>query len=160
MRKTASPDVLRDTRALLETVRELGKKRSLRDPISLALEEMRFTPAQVHCLLWLGSDGELTMGEIASRLGITEKTITGVVDRLENDGQVRRVRSEDDRRIVRVHLTAKGAAIYRRFDASLQKKIALVLSTLSAAERRALLGIIKKISERLPALIEKGVSPL
>src|SRR5438270_307443 len=102
MRNNSQADILSQAQELQEILLELGRKRPLRDPICQALDDLQFTPAQAHSLLWLGAEGGLTMGAIAGRLGITEKTMTGVIDRLEADGYVARARSLKDRRVVNV----------------------------------------------------------
>src|SRR5207249_87527 len=48
--------------------------------------------------------GRLTAGELAKETGLTTASITGVVDRLEEAGYVRRERDTRDRRRVVVHL--------------------------------------------------------
>jgi DNA-binding MarR family transcriptional regulator len=89
------------------------------------------------------------MGELARRIGITEKTITGVVDRLEDDGQLARVRNEADRRVIRVKLTPAGEEQYRRIDRHIQEKLTGLMSLLDASDRRALLRIFEKLLQRL-----------
>jgi DNA-binding MarR family transcriptional regulator len=48
--------------------------------------------------------GPISAGELAKRVGVTSGAITGVVDRLERDGWVRRVRDPHDRRRVIVEM--------------------------------------------------------
>jgi DNA-binding MarR family transcriptional regulator len=50
--------------------------------------------------------GPTTAGELAKLVGVTSGAITGVIDRLERDGWVRRTRDPDDRRRVVVEMTA------------------------------------------------------
>ena len=101
-----------DATQLHHLLMDLGRHRSLRDPVGALCEDMQLTPPQAHTLMWLGEDGALTMGVLARRAGITEKTITGVVDRLEASGLLERVRSEEDRRSVSVRLTEKLSLIH------------------------------------------------
>jgi DNA-binding MarR family transcriptional regulator len=152
MQNIPSPEVLRDSQELRRLLFACGRQRSLRDPIASMIEELRFTPAQLHTLLWLGAESTLTMGEMAGRLGITEKTITGVVDRLETEGYVRRVRNVRDRRVVRAELTRKGAAAQQRFEAAIQAKLNDFLALLESEERRTLIRIVQKLCERLTAV--------
>jgi DNA-binding MarR family transcriptional regulator len=151
MRTIYPPDILQDGRELFEILRELGRKRSLRDPIATAVEQMRFTPAQVHSILWLGTDGAMTMGDIATRLGITEKTITGVIDRLEDEQLVKRQRGARDRRVIQVVLTRKGAGVHRRISAALDQKMLFLMSQLDPGQRRSLLDIMRTLSTRVIA---------
>jgi DNA-binding MarR family transcriptional regulator len=150
MRNTANQDIRREVAELEETLRELGRKRPLRDPMTQAVEELGFTPAQVHTLFWLGAEGAMTMGELAGRVCITEKTITGVVDRLEREEYLQRTRSDEDRRVVHVQLTRKGQATYRRFDTELKERLTRILSLLDPEDRRSLIRILQTICERLP----------
>src|SRR5579862_3079248 len=52
------------------------------------------------CADILARTGPITAGELARRTGLTTGAITGVIDRLEKAGFVRRVRDENDRRRV------------------------------------------------------------
>jgi DNA-binding MarR family transcriptional regulator len=150
MRNISNSDISADGEKLRTLMQELGRRRPLRDPVTSLLEELKFTPAQCHTLLWLGLERGLTMGEIAGRLGITEKTVTGVIDRLEADGFVSRIRSAEDRRVVRVRLTRKGSGIYRGFERLLRARVDGLMRLLEPAERQALIRIFEKILERLP----------
>ncbi len=135
-------------RLLLTT---LGRKRSLRDPLASACEQMQLTPSQVHALMWLGQDGTLTMGELARRIGITEKTVTGVVDRLEREGFVQRERSATDRRVVRCSLASGGQQAYQRLDRMIQQQMGVFLEMLDATDRKALFRLLEKLVRRLDA---------
>jgi MarR family transcriptional regulator, 2-MHQ and catechol-resistance regulon repressor len=73
--------------------------------------------AQVDVLVALASAQEttLTCSEIAEKTLITKGGITGVLDKLEARGLVRRTPSRDDRRSILVRLTAKGVEFFRKF---------------------------------------------
>jgi DNA-binding MarR family transcriptional regulator len=123
----------------------LGRLHSLRDPLARRCERMDLTAPQIHALLWLGKDGALTMGELAQRLGITEKTVTGVVDRLEREGHVRRERSPKDRRVICCRLTATGTRLSRKLDKTVVQDMERMLEHLDATDRRALFRILEKL---------------
>lgn len=75
------------------------------------------TVAQIDVMRTLaGAEGEgLSCSEIADRTLITKGGITGILDRLEARGLIKRVPSRDDRRSVLVRLSAKGVELYRKF---------------------------------------------
>ena len=123
----------------------LGRLHSLRDPLAGCCERTQLTAPQIHALLWLGQDEALTMGELARRLGITEKTVTGVVDRLEREGHVQRERSPEDRRVVHCRLTAVGARLYRKLERTVLQGMGRMLEQLDASDRRALFRILEKL---------------
>jgi DNA-binding MarR family transcriptional regulator len=60
---------------------------------------------------------EVTVGTIAERLQIQHHSTVELVDRMENRGLVRRLRSADDRRRVLVSLTARGETLLARLSA-------------------------------------------
>jgi DNA-binding transcriptional ArsR family regulator len=60
----------------------------------------------LNCLNILALGGRMTAGDLARRTGLTTASITGVLDRLEEAGFVRRERDPDDRRRVIVRLDA------------------------------------------------------
>jgi MarR family transcriptional regulator, 2-MHQ and catechol-resistance regulon repressor len=74
------------------------------------------TLAQVDVLMALGNadDASLTCSEIAEKTLITKGGITGILDRLEARGLVKRINSRDDRRSVMVRLSAKGIELFRK----------------------------------------------
>ncbi len=138
-----------DARELHDRFLAIARRRPLRDPLAASCEALGLTPPQLHALLWLGHDGPLAMGELARRVAVTEKTVTGLVDRLERDGLLRRDRDAADRRVVRVTLTRRGAAASREIDEGMHAGLARVLALLDQADRRALFRILDHLTARL-----------
>ncbi len=66
------------------------------------------------CLDVLDWTGPITAGELARRVGITSGAVTGVIDRLEQMGFVRRGSDPTDRRRVIVELTYEAPEAQRR----------------------------------------------
>nr|AYM52270.1 transcriptional regulator MarR family [Stigmatella aurantiaca Sg a15] len=134
---------------LLQLMYALGRRRSLRDPIAGLCEQFQFTPPQIHTLLWLGQDGPLTMGDLARRLGITEKTVTGVVDRLEREGHLQRERVHEDRRVVRCRLTSIGEQTSQQLHLLVNQALSQLLEMLDGSDRKALFRIMEKLIRKL-----------
>jgi len=65
-------------------------------------------------LLLLAQGRADTVATCARESGIDASSMTRMLDRLESKGLVRRVRSEADRRVVRIELTAQGAKAAQR----------------------------------------------
>lgn len=72
------------------------------------LRRFGLTVPQADVIFTLGNTDGMTFKELGELTLITKGTLTGVVDRLEARGLVRRVQEPDDRRRTRVCLTAKG----------------------------------------------------
>lgn len=124
----------------------IGRRWSVRDPMFTLLEELSLTPAQLHTIIWLGKDGELSMGTLAERLAISEKTVTGLVDRLERDGLVMRERNENDRRRVLAGLTAEGKSMAEHLRHRFMERVTTMLTLFDEEERAALFGIMEKLA--------------
>ncbi len=79
--------------------------------VAQGLAPAGITPAQLTALRLLDTDPEPpTVSELARRLQYENQAMTGLLDRLERHGWVRRVRDLPDRRAIRVELTAAGRA--------------------------------------------------
>jgi DNA-binding MarR family transcriptional regulator len=77
----------------------------------LAAEQLGVNETDLHCLNIVENGGGLSAGDLAILSGLTSGAVTGVVDRLERVGYVRRVGDPADRRRVRVEVTP---AFYER----------------------------------------------
>jgi DNA-binding MarR family transcriptional regulator len=128
----------------------------MRDPVALLCEDLQLTHPQVHGVLWLGYEGPLTMGVLARRAGISEKSITGVMDRLEAMGFVERVRTPGDRRAVSAQLTPAGHALHRQMDAHIDAGLGRVLALLEPSDQAALFGLLGRLAERMQAAHPPG----
>ena len=64
--------------------------------------------SEMHTLVAIGRQNPKPMSEVASELMISVSTLSIAISKLENRGYVRRIKSESDRRVVRVALSAKG----------------------------------------------------
>jgi DNA-binding transcriptional ArsR family regulator len=74
-----------------------------------AADRLGLNATDLNCLNILSFSGELTAGELARETGLTTASITGVADRLEEAGYVRRERDPRDRRRVVIRLVLKSA---------------------------------------------------
>ncbi len=102
-------------------------------------------------LLNVGTQEALTMSEIANALQLTLSSVTALVDKLEAKAFVTRQRSLEDRRIVRVSLTAEGRQLYELVE-NAQREISLsVLKVLTREEQDMLLALFRKVAAKLRA---------
>src|SRR6516225_11699262 len=74
-----------------------------------AADRIGINATDLNCLNILTFRGEMTAGELARETGLTTASITGVTDRLEEAGFVRRERDPADRRRVVVQITLEKA---------------------------------------------------
>lgn len=86
----------------------------------------------------------LTMGELSSRLRVSNGNVTGVVDRLVREGLVARRSPPDDRRRVLISLTDTGRAAFAGLAGEHEAWIDALLGGLSRPEIDALTGLLQK----------------
>jgi DNA-binding MarR family transcriptional regulator len=97
----------------------------------------------------------LRMSELSGVLRVSNGNVTGIIDRLAEDGLVMRVPVAGDRRATLVRLTAKGAEVFARQAAEHEGWIDAMLSELSADEARSYAARLRTLAQRLD---EKGAS--
>ncbi len=101
-----------------------------------------------YCLLgFLAPQDHLTMSEIAQRMGHTTAAATGLVDRLENLGHVKRTHGQDDRRKILVQITPTGAALVAEVRDDMVCNLLKIMEHLNADEQRFWVQIYEKISK-------------
>lgn len=81
------------------------------------LAPLGLTMARSHVLWELGERPGMTQRQLATRLGVTPRNVTALIDALEALGLVDRQPHPADRRAIALGLTATGAETYRQFRA-------------------------------------------
>ncbi|MBI5094037.1 MAG: MarR family transcriptional regulator [Candidatus Hydrogenedentes bacterium] len=71
------------------------------------------TPSQFDILTVLSEEGMIPLNRLSESLCCACSNITGIVDRLERDGLVKRERSQEDRRVILLGLTQKGQDLWK-----------------------------------------------
>jgi DNA-binding MarR family transcriptional regulator len=87
----------------------------------------------------------VSMGELSRLLLVSNGNATAVVDRLEQDGLVRRTPSETDRRTVFVTLTAEGHARFASLAQDHEREVNSLFSGLSDEDLDHLSDILKRL---------------
>ncbi len=105
------------------------------------------TVPQADVVFTLGNTDGLTFKEIGEKTLITKGTLTGVIDRLEAKGLVKRIACSDDRRCTRVTLTAKGNRIFEKEFPRQIDYLKRRFDRLKKSDRRAALQALKTIRE-------------
>jgi DNA-binding MarR family transcriptional regulator len=85
------------------------------------------------------------MSELGAILGLAKSSLTGLVDRTERNGLVRREPDPEDTRAVRVALTPHGSRLAAEFYAETCRRIERLPSGLSASERDTLADLLARV---------------
>src|SRR6185312_5298766 len=102
------------------------------------------TGPQLTVIKLLEGLGDLSLSELSERIRAQNSTVTGIIDRMEREGLVVRARSTEDRRVVHIRLTPKGAKIAGEIAIEPMEVFRHALAGLSAGEMRDLLRILTK----------------
>jgi DNA-binding MarR family transcriptional regulator len=110
-------------------------------------QEFKLAPQQMIAVRILGG-GPRKMSELADALFCDNSNVTGIVDRLEEHGLVRREAAEGDRRVKLIVLTKEG----ERVRVEITKRLAeppAPIAALSEKDQRALRDILKRAVDSL-----------
>lgn len=128
---------------------------TLFDPIRLhAWAELGLTLPTLKVIVLIRAEPGAPSGVVANRLGVTPSTVTGLVDRLVNQGLVRREEDERDRRLVRNFLTEAGERTVGDLERQARERIGALLAELSDAQLDRLvdgLDDVIAVAKRRPA---------
>ena len=102
--------------------------------LSRELNRDNISFAQFFLLSYLATSKELTMTDIARKMGHSTAAATGLVDRLEKLGLMERTHAVDDRRKVLVRITSRGIELVSRLRDELQSQIADAMSETSSTD--------------------------
>jgi len=125
----------------------LGAAHAVEDRIEASLSPLGLSLAKLNVLGTLvGSNGSLTLGDLAQKLACVRSNVTQLVDRLESDGLVRREADPADRRSIRAVITDAGRDRERAGSMALthvQDEISQVLTGFDSAHIERALSALK-----------------
>lgn len=121
---------------------------------SRRITDMPVTLSQMKALTAFHEDREYSMTELSRNALVKMPSMTEMVDRLESEGVLRRVRDTKDRRVVKVALTEMGKKIHSRFIGRRREEMGSLFGKLTVKDLDELLiglrkvsGILKKITK-------------
>jgi len=126
-------------------VRLVRSAESLHSTVSRGLLSEGLTASQFSTMKALKLQGPLAQRDIATYLLKTGGNVTVVVDNLEKQGYVTRIRDTEDRRIVFVKLTDVGEALFDKVYPAHRKRIHEAMAPLSERECDQLIDLLSKL---------------
>ncbi len=107
--------------------------------------QLDLTFPQALVLTVLGEEGAMPISRLARQTGSANSTVSGIVDRLEKLKLVERVRSEEDRRVIYVALTARYRAMQEKKEPSVSAYLAGLLREVPDEEMTAICAALDKL---------------
>lgn len=111
--------------------------------------EYQLTLPQLTVVTLLGKNTRLKITDLSKEMGISPAAISGIVDRLENQGLVERHRSTEDKRIVFVQLSETFKNSHQHLDQNICGYLQLLLRTLDEKKVALILDGLTTLKEIL-----------
>lgn len=110
-------------------------------------------------VLFMLRDGAVSPASIAQRLGISRAVVTGLLDRLEERGLIRREPDPADRRRLRIVMTSAGLDASQRLGFAVVEDLATALGDTSPGERAALAAALRLLERKIGTLLDQTPAP-
>lgn len=123
------------------------------------VKEYGLTGPQILILKELHTEKNVTVGEIAANVDLSQPTVTNILDRLENRGFISRSRSNVDKRRVNIKIEEKGLRILDMNPSLLQEHFVRRFKELPDWEQSAILSSLQRVAAMMDAAdIEEPLS--
>jgi DNA-binding MarR family transcriptional regulator len=109
--------------------------------------DMKLTGPQGMLMGILAHDGEMKISDLSEKLGLSNSTVSGIIDRLEKQGLVERIRSNEDRRVVYVNVTETYKREFKEKFCKIEKYLQESLTRATDEEVEIILKGIDKLEE-------------
>ena len=113
------------------------------------LKNYTITPPQFIALQWLFEHGDMTIGDLSNKMYLAFSTTTDLVDRMEKNTLVKRVRDEKDRRVVRIHLLDEGKRVIEEVIEKRRNYLDLILTDFEETEVKQLSSLLTKLHHEM-----------
>ncbi len=104
------------------------------------------TTEQYFALRHVRRFGPCSSSDLALHCNVNRSAITAMVDRLASKSYIRRARDRQDRRVIRLHCTAKGETVIARGEEKIRKFVQSYLQELEEHEMEQFIRIYEKIA--------------
>lgn len=101
----------------------------------------------MHIMEAIGIDEPRNMSSVAKSLDVTVGTLTIAINNLVKKGYVKRVRSQEDRRVVLISLDEKGMKAYRHHQEFHRQMVSAVIEGLDDRETESLVAALNKLED-------------
>jgi Transcriptional regulators len=98
-----------------------------------------------------------TQRELADKIGVESPTLVPIIDKMEQDGYVKRKLDSKDRRIKRIYSTAKADSMWDSMMECAAQIRKTAIRDLSEPEIKSALDVVKKMTENLAVYLESTI---
>lgn len=130
-------------------IKQIGGK--IKSNFGSYFEEMNLTGPQGMLVGTLMHFGNMKISDLSEKLGLSNSTVSGIVDRLESQGVVERIRCSEDRRVVYVQVDEKYKEIAKAKFKGIEERFVQMIAKASPDETNQIiqgLETLKKVLEK------------
>jgi DNA-binding MarR family transcriptional regulator len=109
------------------------------------------TAPQLLLLQAIRDMGDVTIGQLAKKISLSQATVTTILDRLEKRELVKRVRSTTDKRKVHACLTERAVEILKEAPVPLQEHFSEQFTELELWEQTMIISSLQRIAQMMDA---------
>jgi DNA-binding MarR family transcriptional regulator len=138
----------------LEIVKNLkGIMDLFRKAVKNEVKDKNLTSSQVMVIAILSHRKEMKTSELSKELGLSNSTVSGIVDRLEEKKLIERIRSKEDRRVIKVRVNKEFKTSMASKYMDVEEKITNIINKSPKED----IDIILKGLENLKKLLEEEI---
>ena len=135
-KRTVSDSVMIALRKIIQAIDMNSKK---------LVKRVGLTGPQLVILQEISRCGEVTAGEIARAVSLSQATVTGILERMEKRGHLARQRSDHDKRRVMVRITESGEKVLKDAPPLMQEAFVERFSSLQEWEQTMILSALQRL---------------
>lgn len=109
------------------------------------------TAPQILLMQTIRDKGQVTIGELANKVSLSQATVTSILDRLEKREMVYRERSKEDKRKVHAYLTDQATDILKEAPIPLQEHFARQFGDLQEWEQTMIISSLQRVAQMMDA---------
>lgn len=111
--------------------------------------QLEVSERELALLHTLATDGPMITKALGARFKVPVSTMTGLVDRMEKKGLLRRIPGRQDRRSIALELTPPCVLALRQHSRNIEAIAEGMLDALSTRDQEALIAILRRVRERI-----------
>ena len=122
-------------------------------------EHHQITIPQVVCLREVYEHGPLPLGKLTKIVGLSNSTVTGIVDRLERQQLLERIRTSTDRRQIHLRMTEKGIQFLKDIPTPVPEQFVEGIGRYSKEEVERIVWAVDELADLLGTFHHRTATP-
>ena len=123
--------------------------KKIADAFNDRLMEKGVSRVQWTALYFLGKYGSMSQNDLADKMDLKSSTIARLIDRLERDGYVKRIKDPEDRRITKLLLTEEGRGLRELLIPEGEKMSEIITQGISEEKINIFLQVLRKMTDNV-----------